>query len=975
MTGVDSDSLRWDFDHSTNRLSSAGIQQPTILEDDEGGSSGFSSLLGAPSSPRSSQRTSQYSYNKAPPGGERLSVQSIDTVRLVTDTNGSASNRSSATIKGPQSNGDGDFGVDFDSALRKFASARESFLADLSFSAGVVTANKPKPKPKTQRIIGEELPQASGPSASIKSGIGSIRRRISIRDMNSLKRQPSVARQSSVRTSKRMSNYNSVIPSPQPINPDPNMHPLKKRFEPVLLDRYPPKTMVDESKRRPPFPEYVPMFTFPNDINVVSADERPRSTWHGFAMTTEDGSKLHGICVIMWIPLNEKASEELERKCEEWRRKNMTDEERELASSLGERLATERANLSKLLAKLPSIPSGSSDRDSLEEEISAVEEKIGLMTDMLRPVRHGAASKIDGLTDGETGLWVPRSYGVLGRDGAMTSFWKEWLKAVVVPMTNGKVLRVPASSPRVGMWQPLERYVVNLFVEAPSPMFSKTQVEVAIRELRLFARKEAINELPGSRNTDIYSLFRALSIPNIVVLFEFMLTESRIILLSSYTSMLHLVSKALTELVYPFQWHGVFIPVLPSRLLQAIEAPCPYIVGIERRYENIELPSDDFVLVDLDRDTIESTTPPVPMPKQQRRKLTSLLQVAAPHHNRMGVQLGPPPYAVETFPWDAFSSETPSLFESNPQPTFLSKYAGLNSASFGDNGSNFAARPPIYNGFLQAKGVPGKSSHDRPTTSATTKGSPEPSLSPVSGNFPSTPASKNDSGFALQASLREKRSGHFSSESLGRRSSSFGTERRPTLRGPSIRTPFGHGTNASISTLQGDLGGSSRSNYAPSVMAPSTYAQSTIAASTIMPGVLYQPVQDTSTTKWAEGHYLQWRPNDQQSICSVCDERPDEGGIHRCAGCGISSHARCVHQIVIVCSAAFHPEQIRAAFVRCFASLLYTYRKFLKAPTSAQKKAGLVASFDADGFRKSLPSDQAEYVAGLQQTQGKNERS
>ena len=258
--------------------------------------------------------------------------------------------------------------------------------------------------------------------------------------------------------------------------------------------------MVDQTKRRGPFPEYIPMFAFPNDVHVVSADERPRSTWHGFAMTTADNSRIYGICLTIWMPLNPRASEELEFRCEQWRRDNMTNEERELASSLGERLATERAKLSRLLASLPTVASGSRARETLEDEISAVEEKIGLMTDLLRPVRHGAASKIDGLTDGETGLWIPRTYGILGRDPSLTSFWKEWLKAVVVPMTDGAILRVPPSSPKVGMWQPLERYVINLCAEAFSPIGSKTQVEVAVRELRLFARKEAANELPGSRN-------------------------------------------------------------------------------------------------------------------------------------------------------------------------------------------------------------------------------------------------------------------------------------------------------------------------------------------------------------------------------------------------------------------------------------------------------------------------------------------
>ena len=276
----------------------------------------------------------------------------------------------------------------------------------------------------------------------------------------------------------------------------------------MLLDRYPPKDMVDETPRRGTFPEYIPMFAFPNDVNVVSADERPRSTWHGFAMTSGDNSRLYGICLIIWMPLNQQASETLEFRCEQWRRNNMTDEDRELASSLGERLALERAKLSRLLAQLPTVASGSAARENLEDEISAVEEKIGLMTDLLRPVRHGAASKIDGLTDGETGLWIPRSYGILGRDSSLTTFWKEWLKAVVVPMTDGAILRVPPSSPKIGMWQPLERYVVNLCAEALSPVSSKTQVEVVIRELRLFARKEALNELPGSRNVRLGLLLK-----------------------------------------------------------------------------------------------------------------------------------------------------------------------------------------------------------------------------------------------------------------------------------------------------------------------------------------------------------------------------------------------------------------------------------------------------------------------------------
>jgi hypothetical protein len=959
----------------------------------------------------------------------RNSVNSLAGAESIT-----ASNRSSATIKNGQIEGGGLSEADFDNALRKFAAERESFLEEIHFSAGTQPQPKPK-KAKKLRLLGGGGGGGGGgeDSGPIRSGVGSLRRRIST--MNSLKRQPSMMRQcestlccllrqlgilplllpvltlsspASIKTSKRLSGYNSVIPVPQPLQTDPNMHPLKRRYEPVLLDRYPPKNMVDDLKRRVPFPDYVPMFAFPNDVTIVSADERPRSTWHGFAMTNGDGSRLYGICVIMWVPLNEKASDELEKQCEDWRKKNMSNEERELAASLGERLGLERAKLSRLLARLPATPQGSDERETLEEEINMVEEKIGLMMDLLRPVRHGAASKIDGLTDGGgTGLWIPRAFGILGRDGGLTSFWKEWLKAVVVPMTHGQVLRVPASSPRVGMWQPLERYVVNLCAEAPSPIESTTQVELAIRELRLYARKEGLNEIPGCRNTDLYALFRSLSVPNIVTLFEYVLSESRIILLSSHTSMLHLASHALISMIYPLKWSAVFIPVLPSRLIQALEAPCPYIVGVERRYENLVFPDDDYVLVDLDCNLIESTALPISLPRQQRRKLVSLLQHAAQHHTRYGVPLGAPDYAIETYPNSIFSSENPTLFNSRAYPSNLPTLVGLNSASFCAAESAASSRPMVFNALAQAKATysRGGSDQHRPATGSTISNSritspPSPRLSPVSSYFPpapstpisgqfqppSTPNSRSDSGFALQATLREKRSGHFDPPSrrsssvsggggvgghvhlfgLGSKSSQFGFDRMHNARRPS-NSFLHHMSTPSTSTLNSEF--RANSSYAPSV-----YAQSTLAASTIMPGFAAQPtVSNSAVSDCVEGHHFQYPHGDEErSVCAICEESGTElDRMATCTGCSLFCHVRCAKDVSVVCPNAFRPEQVQAAFVRCFASLLYMYRKFLQFPDQDQRKNGLLYSFNADGFLRSMPHDCTEFMGSLLKTQCK----
>ncbi|KAF6816852.1 DENN domain-containing protein [Colletotrichum sojae] len=898
-------------------------------------------------------------------------------------------------------NGDMPFveGFDFDKALLKFAAERENFLEDLSFSAGAKAQARPMVNPRAERIKADEgdMSGRRSPLRSIERSIkGSIRRKMSFRDMNSMRKQPTTPRAgtpgagtiprqgpsssrtqspspyrptntlgpASIRTAKRLSNYNSVIPPPEPLNTDPDMHPLRRRFEPVLLDRYPAKDATDEVSRRGRFPDYVPMFAFPNDIQIVSSDDRPRSTWHGFTMTSDDNSKIYGITIIIWTAITSEVADEIEQRCEQWRQSHMSNEERELAASLGVRLAAERAHLSQLLAKLPTIPSGSSARDTLDDQISAVEEKISLMTEMLRPLRHGAASKIDGLTAGESGLWAPRAYGILGRDATRMSFWKEWLRAVVVPMTDGAILRVPPSSPKVGRWQPLERYVVNLCTEAFSPLGSKTQVELGVRELRLYCRKEATNEIPGARTMDIYALFRCLSMENIVALFEYAMSESRIIFISSHTGMLHLACHALANLLYPFKWASIFIPVLPARLLSALEAPCPYIVGIERRYEKIELPEDDYVLVDLDMDTIDATTPPIRLPRQHRRKLLSLLHVAAPHHIRYGVTTGPPPYAMESYPYDAFSVENDTLFNSSVNSSSLGKWVTQNSSSFGEPDPPNSVRPPIFNAFLHSKGDYGKS--ERPGTSKSGKTSPQSSVSPISMNFPpmpTTPVSRSDSGFAQ--TLREKKSGHFDEKS--RRSSSFGVDKHPPLHRPSLPFLNGHNANMSVSAISVD----SQSSYGG--YAPSTYAQSTIAASTIMPNMLIQPVRNTETTVWVEGHCFNWIAQDMSSTCSVCDDKSEGDGIYKCSHCSGYAHSRCLGHVSIVCSEAFHPDRVRAAFVRCLASLLYTYRKHLGRPTREQKSNGQLYAFDMDGFVKSLPYDQQEYATMLRDTQAFNE--
>jgi hypothetical protein len=182
---------------------------------------------------------------------------------------------------------------------------------------------------------------------------------------------------------------------------------------------------------------------------------------------------------------------------------------------------------------------------------------------------------------------------------------------------------------------------------------------------------------------------------------------------------------------------------------------------------------------------------------------------------------------------------------------------------------------------------------------------------------------------------------------------------------PSLPFLNGHNQNLSISAISVD----SQSSFGG--YAPSTYAQSTIAASTIMPNMTVQPVRNTENTVWVEGHCFNWLASEVNSVCTVCEDRSEGDGLYKCSGCNCLAHNRCLGFVSLVCPEAFHADRVRAAFVRCLASLLYTYRKHLGRPTREQKSNGQLYAFDMDGFIRSLPYDQQEYATMMRDTQSK----
>ena len=85
-------------------------------------------------------------------------------------------------------------------------------------------------------------------------------------------------------------------------------------------------------------------------------------------------------------------------------------------------------------------------------------------------------------------------------------------------------------------------------------------------------------------------------------------------------------AEAITQLMTPFRWHHIYIPILPRELLAFMEAPTPFIVGVHAEYRHLMDDFNDVNVVDLDSGELRMYGQVVPLPSQAQTLLEDRLQ-------------------------------------------------------------------------------------------------------------------------------------------------------------------------------------------------------------------------------------------------------------------------------------------------------------------------------------------------------------
>uniref|UniRef100_UPI00398F5648 DENN domain-containing protein 5B isoform X1 n=1 Tax=Pristiophorus japonicus TaxID=55135 RepID=UPI00398F5648 len=155
---------------------------------------------------------------------------------------------------------------------------------------------------------------------------------------------------------------------------------------------------------------------------------------------------------------------------------------------------------------------------------------------------------------------------------------------------------------------PLESYIHNVLYEVPLPPPGRSLKFSGVYG-PVICQRPGLSELPLF-DFPLREAFELLGLENLVQLFTCVLLEMQILLYSQDYQRLMTVAEGITTLLFPFQWQHVYVPILPASLLHFLDAPVPYLMGLQSKEPNdrskLELPQEaNLCFVDIDNHFIE----------------------------------------------------------------------------------------------------------------------------------------------------------------------------------------------------------------------------------------------------------------------------------------------------------------------------------------------------------------------------------
>jgi hypothetical protein len=133
---------------------------------------------------------------------------------------------------------------------------------------------------------------------------------------------------------------------------------------------------------------------------------------------------------------------------------------------------------------------------------------------------------------------------------------------------------------------------------------------------------------PYASRADIEFLFRALNAEQVIDIFLALLLEKKVLLISKYKTLLTHASIALISFLFPLCWKNTWIPILPRNMIDVLDAPVPFLIGIDpailKDDSCFEIPNEVY-RVDLDMGFISPRDAKPKLPSKEYKALKQRL--------------------------------------------------------------------------------------------------------------------------------------------------------------------------------------------------------------------------------------------------------------------------------------------------------------------------------------------------------------
>lgn len=120
----------------------------------------------------------------------------------------------------------------------------------------------------------------------------------------------------------------------------------------------------------------------------------------------------------------------------------------------------------------------------------------------------------------------------------------------------------------------------------------------------------------------IACLCGSLRLEHVLTLFAAALLEKQVVVVCSNLGVLSACILSIIPLIRPYQWQSLLMPVLPNDMLDFLDAPVPYIVGVKNKNSELQSKLSNVVLVDVNKNQMKSHS--IPQLPQQKELYSSL---------------------------------------------------------------------------------------------------------------------------------------------------------------------------------------------------------------------------------------------------------------------------------------------------------------------------------------------------------------